>query len=180
MRQVYAGLGAALIAVVLSVPGWAQTRTLPTQTVTISGTIESIDDSRHVVNIRKPDGKIETINVPVNVKQFDQFKVGDHVSATYNNTVSATMHPAGQPPVDNMAGSTSMGQNVASGGTAAMLRTMTVTVTDVDKNAQSISVDGPNGWKYSRRVADPSLLDKIKPGDKIDITWDTNVTLAPQ
>ena len=39
MRQVYAGLGAALMAVVLSVPGWAQTRTLPTQTVTISGTI---------------------------------------------------------------------------------------------------------------------------------------------
>ena len=99
------------------------------------------------MNIRKSDGKIETINVPVNVKQFDQLKVGDHVSATYNNTVSATMHPAGQPPVDNMAGSTSMGQNVASGGTAAMLRTMTVTVTDVDKNAQSISVDGPNGWK---------------------------------
>ena len=61
-----------------------------------------------------------------------------------------------------------------------MIRTMTVTVTDVDKNAQSISVVGPNDWRYSRRVADPALLDKIKPGDKIDITWDTNVTLQPQ
>ena len=80
----------------LSTPGWAQTRTLPTQTVTISGTIETIDDSRHVVNIRKPDGKIETINVPVNVKQFDQFKVGDKVSATYNNTVSARLKPLGR------------------------------------------------------------------------------------
>ena len=87
------------------------------------------------MNIRKADGKIETINVPVNVKQFDQFKVGDKVSATYNNTVTAKLKPPGEPPVDNMAGSTSMGQNVESGGTAAMLRTMTVTVTDVDKNA---------------------------------------------
>ncbi len=180
MRQLWTGLGAALMAVVLSVPGWAQVRQLPTQTVTISGTIETIDDSRHAVNIRKADGKIETINVPVDVKQFDQFKVGDHVSATYNNTVSARLKPPGEAPVDTMGTTSTMGQNVASGGTAAMLRTMTVTVTDVDKNAGSISVVGPNDWRYSRRVADPTLLDKIKPGDKIDITWDTNVTLAAQ
>ncbi len=165
---------------VLPLPSMAQTRTLPTQTITVSGTIESIDNSRHTVNIRKADGNIETINVPVNVKQFDQLKVGDKVSATYNNTVTARLKAPGEPSVDNMGGSTSMGQNVESGGTAAMLRTMTVTVTDVDKNGQSISVAGPNNWRYSRRVADPTMLDKIKPGDKIDITWDTNVTLAPQ
>ena len=173
-------LSASGLVLSLPLPSLAQTRTLPTQTITVSGTIETIDDSRHTVNLRKPDGKIETVNVPVNVKQFDQFKVGDKVSATYNNTVTAKLKPPGEAPVDNMAGSTSMGQNVESGGTAAMLRTMTVTVTDVDKNGQSISVVGPNDWRYSRRVADPTLLDKIKPGDKIDITWDTNVTLAPQ
>jgi hypothetical protein len=173
-------LGASGLVLSLPLPSLAQTRTLPTQTVTVSGTIETIDDSRRTVNIRKADGKLETINVPVDVKQFDQLKVGDKVSATYNNTVSARLKPPGEAPVDNMAGSTSMGQQVQSGGTAAMLRTMTVSVTDVDKNGQSISVAGPNNWRYSRRVADPTLLDKIKVGDKIDITWDTNVTLAAQ
>jgi uncharacterized protein YqkB len=173
-------LGGSGLVLSLPLPSLAQTRQLPTQTVTVSGTIESIDDSRHTVNIRKADGKIETINVPVNVKQFDQLKVGDKVSATYNNTVTARLKSPGEAPVDNMAGSTSMGQQVQSGGTAAMLRTMTVTVRDVDKNASSISVVGPNNWQYSRRVADPTLLDKIKAGDQIDITWDTNVTLAAQ
>ena len=173
-------LGGAGLVLSLPLPSLAQVRQLPTQTVTVSGTIESIDDSRHTINLRKADGGIETVHVPVNVKQFDQFKVGDKVSATYNNTVTAKLKPPGEAPVDNMAGSTSMGQNAEAGGTAAMLRTMTVTVTDVDKNAQSISVVGPNDWRYSRRVADATLLDKIKPGDKIDITWDTNVTLAPQ
>jgi len=173
-------LGGSGLVLSLPLPSLAQVRTLPTQTVTISGTIESIDDSRHTINLRKADGGIETVHVPVNVKQFDQFKVGDKVSATYNNTVTARLKPPGEASVDNMAGSTSMGQNAEAGGTAAMLRTMTVTVTDVDKNAQSISVAGPNNWRYSRRVADPTLLDKIKPGDKIDITWDTNVTLAAQ
>src|SRR3954451_15305464 len=83
----------------LPLPSLAQTRTLPTQTVTVSGTIETIDDSRHTMNIRKADGKIETINVPRNVKQFDQFKTGDKVSATYANTVIARLKPPGEAPV---------------------------------------------------------------------------------
>jgi len=173
-------LGASGLVLSVPLPSAAQTRTLPTQTVTISGTIETIDDSKRTVNIKKADGKFETVHVPVAVKQFDQFKVGDKVSATYNNTVSAKLKPPGEAPVDTMGAASTMGQNVEAGGTAAMLRTMTVTVTDVDKAASSISVAGPNDWRYSRRVMDPTLLDKIKVGDKIDITWDTNVTLAPQ
>src|SRR3954454_5972721 len=98
MKQVYALMGAGFIAVALSMPGWAQVRQLPTQTVTISGSIETIVDSRHTVNIREADGKIETINVPRDVKQFDQFKVGDKVSATYANTVIARLKPQGEAP----------------------------------------------------------------------------------
>lgn len=163
-----------------SQPAAALVRQLPTQTVKISGTIETIDDARQVVNIKTADGKIESINVPLNVKQFDQLKVGDKVSATYHNTVSARLKSPDEPRVDTIRAASSMGQEVQSGGTAAMVKTMTVTVRDVDKNASSISVDGPNGWQYSRRIADPTLLDQIKVGDRLDITWDTNVTLATQ
>jgi len=179
MKQIHTIMGAGFIALALSMPSWAQVRQLPVQTVTISGTIESIDDARHTINLRKADGGIETVHVPVNVKQFDQFKVGDKVSATYNNAVTVKLKPPGEPAVDNMGGSTSIGQNVESGGTAAMIRTMTVTVTNVDKAAGSVSVAGPNNWRYSRRVADPAVLDTIKVGDKLDITWDTSVTLQP-
>ena len=164
----------------LSSPGDKEGGQLSTEIAMISGIIKSIDDSKRAIKIRKADGKIEAIFISLNINRFDQFKVGDKVSATYNNSVSARLKAPGEPSVDHMGGSTSMGQSVKSGGTAAMLRTMTVTVTDVDKNAQSISVAGPNNWRYSRRVMGPTLLDKIKPGDKIDITWDKNVTLVPQ
>ena len=50
----------------------------------------------------------------------------------------------------------------------------------MDKNASSISFAGPNGWKYTRRVADPSVVDKVKVGDKVDITWNTDVTVTVQ
>ena len=57
---------------------------------------------------------------------------------------------------------------------------MTTTISAIDKGASSITFTGPNGWKYSRRVVDPTGLDKLKVGDQVDITWDTNVTVAVQ
>ena len=123
MKRVNEILGASGLVLALALGGpvwsypypsraWRRSEQLPTQTVTISGTIEFIDDARHTINLRKADGGIETVHVPVNVKQFDQFKVGDKVSATYNNAVTVKLKPPGEPAVDNMGGSSSIGQNV--------------------------------------------------------------------
>ena len=169
-----------LLVMALSIPSWAQTRTLPTQTLTLSGTVETIDHNKRIVNIKTPDGTFQTIDVPPAAKRFDELKVGDKVSITYNNTVSATVHPPGQAPVDTVSKTSTAGQGERPGGTAAAERTLTVTVSAIDKNASSISFAGPNGWKYSRRVVDPTVLDKLKVGDLVDVTWDTDVTVAVQ
>ena len=169
-----------LLVMALSLPSWAQTRTLPTQTVTLSGTVETIDHAKRIVNIKTPDGKFETVDVPPAAKRFDELKVGDKVSITYNNTVSARLKAPGEAPVNTATGTSTAGQGERPGGTASQERVMTASITDIDKNAQSITFTGPNGWKYSRRVADPTVLDKVKVGDQVDITWDTDVTVAVQ
>ena len=53
MKRLRAILSASgLVVLALALPSWAQlTRTLPTQTVTVSGTVETIDHDRRVVNI---------------------------------------------------------------------------------------------------------------------------------
>jgi Cu/Ag efflux protein CusF len=181
MKRVNAILSASGLILALSLPSWAQlTRTLPTQTVSISGTVETIDHDRRVVNIKTPDGKFQTVDVPPSAKRFDELKVGDKVSITFNNTVSARLKPPGEAPVNTATGTSTAGQGERPGGTAAEERTMTATISAIDKNAQSITFTGPNGWKYDRRVADPTVLDKLKVGDQVDITWDTNVTVAVQ
>ena len=183
MKRLKAILSASgLVLLALSLPSWAQTRTLPTQTVTLSGTVETIDHARRVVNIKTPDGKFQTIDVPESAKRFDELKVGDKVSITYNNTVSARLKPPGEPMVNTATGASTAGQGERPGGTAAVERIMTATITGIDRSAQSITFTGPNGWKYDRRVVDPTVLDKIKVGvgDQGDITWDTNVTVAVQ
>ena len=63
-------------------------------------------------------------------------------------------------------------------GTAVMVRRMTASIVDIDKSASSISFEGPNGWKYSRRVVDPKVFNQVKVGDKVDIIWSTDLTVA--
>jgi hypothetical protein len=55
---------------------------------------------------------------------------------------------------------------------------MTATIDSIDKSASSMTFSGPNGWKYSRHIVDPDVLDKVKVGDKVDITWATDVTVV--
>ena len=96
MKGVNLILSAAGLMLALSLPSWAQTRTLPTQTVTLSGTVETIDLQKRVVNIKTADGHFQTVDVPPSAKRFDEVKVGDKVSITYNNTVSARLKPPGE------------------------------------------------------------------------------------
>ena len=178
MKPVTVILGASGLVLALSLPSWAQVKQLPTHTVTLSGTVATIDHDKRVLNIKTADGKFESLDVPQSAKRFDELKVGDKVSATYNNNVSVRMKPAGEPAVDTGSASQVGGGGVQPGGTIAVERTMTATVDTIDKDASSISFVGPNGFKYSRLVVDPTVFDQVKVGDKVDITWNTDVTFS--
>ena len=179
MKRVNAILSASALVLALSYPTGRRSNA-PTQTVTLSGTVETIDQARRIVNIKKSDGRFETVDVPASAKRFDELKVGDKVSVTYNNTVSARLKPPGEAAVDTGSRTSTMGQEARPGGTTAVQRTMTATVNAIDKGSSTITFVGPNGWKYSRRVVDPTVLDKVKVGDKVDLTWNTDMTVTVQ
>ena len=52
------------------------------------------------------------------------------------------------------------------------------TITAIDPKVPSISFTGPNGWAYSTRVEEKNNLDKVKVGDKVDITWTSAALIA--
>lgn len=178
MNRLNTILTASGLVFALSFPSWAQVT--QSQTITLSGTVETIDQSRRTLNIKKTDGSFETVEVPASAKRFDELKVGDRVTVTYNNTVSARLKPPGEAEVDTGRQTSTMGQEARPGGATAVQRTMTATVSAIDKGSSTISVVGPNGWKYSRRVVDPTVLDKVKVGDKVDLTWNTDMAVTVQ
>ena len=180
MKQVMAILRASVLVLVLSLPSWAQVKQLPTHTVTLSGSVETIDHGTRVLGIKTADGTFETLEVPQSAKRFDELKIGDKVSVTYNNNVSVRMKPPGEAAVDTGSATKTGGEGARPGGEIAVQRTMTATINAIDKNTSAITFVGPNGWKYSRHVVDPTVFDKVKVGDKVDITWNTDLTLSVQ
>ncbi len=64
MKRVNAILRASGLVLALSLPSWAQVKQLPTHTVTLSGTVETIDHDKRILNIKTADGKFETLDVP--------------------------------------------------------------------------------------------------------------------
>jgi len=180
MKRVTTMLSAFAMVLAIALPGWAQVKALPQQTVTVTGTVETIDKSRRAVNIKTADGKFVAVEVPASAKRFDELKVGDKVGVTYNNNVMVRLKSPGEAAVDTANTASTMGKEARPGGTAAMVRTMTATIADIDKGTSSMTFVGPNAWKYSRRVVDPTVFDQVKVGDKVDITWSTEVNFAVQ
>ncbi|MGE5359283.1 MAG: hypothetical protein ACM3NQ_09710 [Bacteroidales bacterium] len=160
------------VAIVLSAASliFAQTKTITGEKQTITATIENIEASSRTVTLKGPEGNYVTIVVPADVKRFNEFKVGDKITATYYENVVLRVKREGEKTVDtDKAALTRSGG--APGATAATQRTITATITAIDPKIPSITFSGPNNWKYSSKVADKEALAKVKVGDKVDITW---------
>jgi hypothetical protein len=149
----------------------AQIKEVPGQRVTQTGTVEAIDHQQRVLTLKKATGEFVTVDVPAEAKRFDAIKVGDKVTATYYDNVTVRLKEPGEPSTDKLTGAVTPTEGVKPGATLGAQRTMTATVEAIDPKVPSISFTGPNGWKYSRRIADKNVLKQVKVGDQVDFTW---------
>jgi hypothetical protein len=72
---------------------------------------------------------------------------------------------------DTASRTTTPSEQALPGGSTATQRTITATITAIDKNVPSITFTGPNGWKYTSKVQDTEALAKVNVGNRVDIVW---------
>ena len=168
MKTVVSTLSVLLL--LASIAG-AQVKTIPREMTTVKGTIEAIDQAKRVVTIKDSKGKFVTIDVPEGTERFSAVKVGDKVSIRYYDTVSIRLKQPGEMAVDSASAALTPTEGAKPAGTAAKQRVMTATIQEIDPKVPSVTFVGPNGWKYSRRVADKKMLEKVKVGDQVDFIW---------
>jgi hypothetical protein len=149
----------------------AQTKTLTGETQTISATVEAINVTTRTLTMKGPKGNYLDIVVPDSVQRFSSIKVGDTLTARYYENLVIRKKQPGEPDVDTT------GEGVTKGGvdkparTAAKQRSITATITALDPKVPSITLSGPNKWTYSARIEDKKVLEQVKLGDKVDLTW---------
>ena len=148
-----------------------QSRTINGEAVTVTATIEAIEAKTRTLTVKNTDGTYETIVAPAAMARFNELKVGDRITARYYENLVIRLKKPGEAAVDVDSAALTRGAGSGPAATAATQRTMTVTVTAKDAAKMSATVKGPNGYVYSRRVADKKAFDTLKVGDQLDMTW---------
>ena len=139
--------------------------------VTVEGTVERAEPSTRALTLRTTGNTTQTINVPREFKLFEELRKGDRIKVRVSESVIVAVRPGGKPSVpvetttDARPGTTSAGTGVLQQLKAA------VTVEKVDPAARTIVYRTADSRTVVRSVADPKLLEGLKPRDVIEITY---------
>jgi hypothetical protein len=155
-----------------------------TQQITVQGTVEAVDHKARTVTLKGDQGNAVTLDVPADAPRFEQVKVGDRVTATYSDRISARLKPTGEPAVDRIVEpTTTPTPGSLPGATKTRQRVTTVTITGWSPADKVVTFVGPNKVSYSRRLldaTDPKVLEGLKVGDRVDVTRTEAITVQVQ
>jgi hypothetical protein len=142
------------------------------EAVVASATVQSVDRSKREVTLKKQDGTTATVKVPDTVKNFDQIKAGDVVTAAYTESVALAVRKSDEPP--SATGRESV-ERAAPGQKPGMEKTSTVeisaTIEKIDRDKREVTLKGPEGKTKTVKVPqDMKRFDELKEGDQVVVT----------
>jgi hypothetical protein len=151
-----------------------------TDTVTMEAKVVAINQKTRMVTLQGADGEKKTIHAGDEVKNLPQVHKGDMVTIAYHRAIAATLKKKGTAKPGSSSGEELLtakpGEMPAAVG--AQTITITATVTDLDRKAQEITLKGPKGRSVVVAVNDPTVLDKVKKGDLVEITYTEALAIA--
>lgn len=172
-----------VLALSTAVPALAQTQQAPqppapkpvieTNVVEVKGTIEGLSPDTREVTVRVEGDGLRTFAVKPDVKRFNELKVGDRLSARYQESIVMEVRKAGAAAPKLAAGEQKRvpGKAQRPSGAIVQQEQATVEVKAIDKKTPSINVLTEDGRTVSYKVEHPERLEGLKVGDKIDITY---------
>lgn len=150
------------------------------EAVTVSGTVERIDRATRTLTLRTSAGTTQMVPVAAEVKLFDELKTGDRISVRLSESVIVAVRPGVKPslPVDTTASATSRDP---SGKSQVLVQIKAaVTIESVDQRQGVIIYKTADNQRVVRSVVEPRLLDGLKAGDVIEITYAREVAVDVQ
>jgi Cu/Ag efflux protein CusF len=132
-------------------------------------TIEAVDYTLRLVQLKDAAGKTQTIYCGPEVDRFNALKVGDKVTIKYYESVVYAINQPGSAKAGGAAVTRTPGDRP--GGTVAQQMTASVTVNAIDTKVPSVTITTKDGQTMSFKVEDPKKLQGVKVGDQVEITY---------
>jgi hypothetical protein len=172
-------VGVAVLAMAVTTQMWAQqSRQIPGEMAELRGVVEAIDHTRRVLTVQDADGTLVPVYIPATAERFDEVTIGDTLHVRYYESVAVRVKPANEPAVNTSSATTTPATGGILGGTLSTQRTITATVTALDRSTRAVTYVGPGEFHYSRRVSESTNLEAFNVGDRIDVTWTEAVQIV--
>lgn len=182
MNQKKTTFALALCAAALALPALAQTPAAQApqasgvyavNEISATGTVEAIDHAKRMVTLKGESGRVETFEVDAAAKNLDQVRTGDILVIVYKESLVWELNQpgAGVQGVEAAGVVATAQKGEMPGGAAGRQVTATVTITQIDAQAPTITIKGPAGNERTIKVKDPKKLAGVKVGDTLDITY---------
>ena len=135
----------------------------------ISGRIDRIDNATRSLILRVGENQYQSVFVGPEVKIFNELKAGDNVSIRVQESVVVAARPNTRPTVLTDTTAAAKKENPSSDVTQQLKAV--VTIESVDAATSMIVYKTGDNRRVMRTVADPKLLEGLKAGDVIEISY---------
>ncbi len=142
---------------------------------TITATVQAIDLANRIVTVKGgPKGQTIELLADEKVKNLDRLKVGDEVAVKYFASVAVRVTKPGEVKVKETM------EKVKVEGTGSETRQLIVTATvqDIDRDRNNVFLRWPEGAIVGMQVKDPTILEGLKVGDVVVITYTEAVAIS--
>jgi Cu/Ag efflux protein CusF len=141
-------------------------------TAQLTAKIVAIDHDSRTVTLQDDKGEVSDFQAGPEVKRFDALKVGDTVTFTYQESVALAIAKTNAPmPSAVPSPVVTRFEGSKPGGQISRTLTTTVTIESIDTSKPSVTVKTQDGRSVSFLVQDKSILNGVKPGDVVQITY---------
>jgi hypothetical protein len=161
-----------LFLLLRTVPGRAQDpKTSIRQFVTLAGTVDRVDRFSRTLTLRSDHDQTQTVYVAPEVKIFDELKTGDKVTVRLIESVIVAVRSDVKPGM--LTDTTEAANKTSATGQGEVLQQLkaVVTIEHVDLSTRMVTYKTADNRRLARAVLDAHLLDGLKPGDVIEITY---------
>lgn len=161
-------------------PGPLPSGTISENLVSATAVVKKIDLKTRKVTLERADGSHITIVAGDAVRNLDQVKVGDTVTAGFYESVAyAVKKPGDAAPGTVMAEEAARAKPGEKPGAAgARVTTVTAKITGIDKAAGTVTLEGPDGESTTVKARDPKNLERVTVGDLVEITLTEAVAVS--
>lgn len=142
--------------------------------------VDAVDAAKRTVTFKMPDGMKRTVKVGPEVKNFDQIKAGDKVTARFLESVAVVVAKKGEKPAASEVKTVEVAPKGEKPG-VVIVDTLDITavVEKIDYKKRSISLKGPEG-NVREFIVDKSVKNfkNIKKGDDVFLRFTEAVAIT--